>query len=333
MRLPQNISKCLIVKPSSLGDIIHSLPFLSALHKCFREAEIHWLVSRKFSSLLDGHPMIARLHSVNQSHWKNISRLPGTISEFNSLRKSLRNERYDMVIDLQGLLRSGLISALASSPVRVGLSSAREGATHFYTHKIDVDMDDHAVDRYLKVAAALGCDTDKIEFPMLHNDYPLKLDEYAVITPGARWESKIWPPDNFGTLASLLPVKSVIVGASADVERAEVIEKHAMGNAINLAGKTSLRELAGIIRNASFMVTNDSGPMHIAAGFGVPVYALFGPTSPERTGPYGTGHKIIRAETPCAPCFKKSCSDLRCLEDISPAQVLEEIMANSALTF
>ena len=334
--LPERVSKCLIIKPSSLGDIIHSLPFLSALRSHFSEAEIHWLVASEFSGFLEGHPMIDKLWSINKSQWKKPYRLASTIREICRLTLNLRAESFDLVVDLQGLFRSGMITFLSSAPARAGFSEAREGATYFYNHRIKGGTDIHAVERYLKIASALGCDSSNIEFPMPYEDYALPAlpsDNYAVIVPGARWESKIWPAVNFGTLASLLPVHSVIVGSNADNERASVVTKHSMGKALDLTGKTSLKELAGIIRNASFMVTNDSGPMHMAAAFGVPVFAIFGPTSPERTGPYGSGHTIIRSDEPCAPCFKRRCSDLRCMERVSPSDVLESINSSTALAF
>ena len=334
--LPERVSKCLIVKPSSLGDIIHSLPFLGALRAHFSEAEIHWLVASEFSGLLEGHPMIDRLWSINKSQWKKPYRLASTISEIYRLTLNLRAENFDMVVDLQGLFRSGMVTSLSGAPARIGFAEAREGATYFYNHRIKGGTDVHAVQRYLKVASALGCDTGNVEFHLPYEDYALPAlpsDNYAVIVPGARWESKVWPAENFGTLASLLPVHSVIVGSSADNECAAVVEKHSMGKALDLTGKTSLKELSGVIRNASFMVTNDSGPMHIAAAFGVPVFAIFGPTSPGRTGPYGSGHTIISSGEPCAPCFKRRCPDLLCMEHVSPSDVLESIMTNTTLAF
>ncbi len=334
--LPEHVSKCLIVKPSSLGDIVHSLPFLSALRARFPNAEIHWLVASEFSGLLEGHPMIDRVWSINMSQWKNPVKLSSTIREIYSKTIILRAERYDLAVDLQGLFRSAMATLLSGAPTRVGFTEAREGAPLFYNHRVDGGTDIHAVERYLKVAYALGCDSGNVEFHLPYEDYLLPAptsDDYAVLVPGARWESKIWPAENFGTLASLLPIKSVIVGSDADIERAQVVEKHSKGKAIDLTGKTTLKELAGIIRNARFMVTNDSGPMHMAAAFGVPVFAIFGPTSPERTGPYGAGHTIIRSDEPCAPCFKRRCSDLRCMERVSPSDVLESIRASTSLAF
>lgn len=328
IQLPDHVSKCLIVKPSSLGDIIHSLPFLDALYSHFPGIKIHWVVASEFTGLLEGHSMIDRLWPIEKSQWKKLTKAPATIREFYGLAKGLRKERFELVVDLQGLLRSGIITGMTGAPMRVGLANAREGSTLFYTHKVKADIESHAVDRYLGVATALGLQTDQIKFPLPYEDYPLTFDEYAVIVPGARWDNKIWPAENFGTLASLLPMQSIIVGSSADSKRALTVEKHSMGKATNLVGRTSLKELAGIIRKARMMITNDSGPMHIAAAFGVPVYALFGPTSPGRTGPYGKGHTIIQSNEPCAPCFKRNCPNLLCMEGISPSDVLESIRQN-----
>ncbi len=331
--LPDQISKCLIVKPSSLGDIIHSLPFLDAFHKQFPLTEIHWLVASQFTGLLEGHPMITRLWSINKSGWKKPSMLSSTLRELGKLAKDLRKERFDIAVDLQGLLRSGLISRLSNAPIRVGFSSARELSTFFYTHKVNASTSSHAVDRYLEVAAELGCDVINPEFPMTHDEYPLPFDDYAVLAPGARWDTKLWPSESFGTLASLLPMKSVIIGSAEDMERAGVVEQRASGKAHNLAGMTTLREAVAVIRNARFVITNDSGPMHIAAALSVPTYAIFGPTSPGLTGPYGQGHTIIRTGDDCSPCFKRSCEHTKCMEGVSPSQVLEAIMANSGLSF
>lgn len=333
IQLPDNVSKLLIVKPSSLGDIIHSLPFLNAISNKFPKAKIDWVISDTFASVLDGHPNINRLWSLNLSDWKKPSKAFTTAAEILKLRKNLKAQNYDITIDLQGLLRSGLITSFTKSPVRVGFLEARECSTSFYTDKVEGGLNVHAVDRYLMIAEALGAPAEEASFNMLYEDYPLPFSDYAVIVPGARWVSKIWPSENFGTLASLLPIKTVIVGSSADTALADIVEKHAMGNAVNLVGKTSLKELAGIIRNSRLMITNDSGPMHIASAFNVPVYALFGPTSPGLTGPYGKGHTILKTEIECAPCFKRKCTDLRCLDAITLSDVLDAIKKNTSLSF
>jgi heptosyltransferase-1 len=321
--------KILIVKPSSLGDVVHSLPFLYSMKSCFPRSEIHWVIAKGLEGLLDGNPMINRLIVINKDVWKKISHAADTVREVRRLFKEIREERYDLVVDLQGLLRSGLITMASSAPARIGFTEAREGSSFFYTDKVRGGKGRHAVDRYMKIAVALGCEKvgAVFPFPPFKNgdswvrSFKRDLKEYVVIVPGARWETKIWPAENFGKVASLLPVRSVVVGSSADIGIGEKIVSSSRGRAVSVAGKTTLTELIEIMKGARLAISNDSGPMHIAAAFGVPVVAIFGPTSPERTGPYGSSHVIIRSGAACAPCFKKKCADLKCMKEVTPEEV------------
>jgi heptosyltransferase I len=328
LKLKADPRKILIVKPSSLGDIVHSLPFLNAVKLHFPKAEVHWVVAKGFEGLLDGHPMIDRLWVINKDTWKKIKNVKGTISELKTLSQGLKKEKYDLVIDLQGLLRSGMITAATGARIRIGFKEAREGSGFFYTHKIEGGKDIHAVERYLKIAAFLGCDCTDISFPFPPSDLPSSFalnKDYAVIVPGTRWKTKLWPAEEFGQLAARLPLQSVIVGSSTDKDIASLIVSLSKGKAISLAGKTSLKELIGIMRDAKFVVSNDSGPMHIAAALGIPVFAIFGPTDPAKTGPYGRGHTIIKSGAPCSPCFRKTCDDNQCMKSVSADEAFEII--------
>ena len=324
--------KILVIKPSSLGDVVHSLPFLNVMRECFPRAEIHWVIAKGLEGLLENHPMVQKLLVINKDQWKEIKRIRGTVSEFRSLMCALKGESYDIAVDLQGLLRSGILTAASKAPVRLGFSEAREGSRLFYTQRITGGREIHAVDRYLKIASALGCDTRTVEFPLPLVTESLKIrrlkqeiGEYAVFAPGARWKTKQWPAERFGRLSSMLSMPSIIIGSGADDALAQEAAAHSKGKAISLAGKTDIKELISIVRKAVFMVTNDSGPMHIAAACGVPVVALFGPTNPARTGPYGRGHIVIRGDSACAPCYKKKCKDIRCMDSISVDEVYEAI--------
>ncbi len=324
--------KILIIKPSSLGDVVHSLPLLHALKSCFPDASVHWVLARGLEGLLDGHPLIDRLWIINKDGWKKGSRVFDTLRELWMLSKDLRSERYDLVIDLQGLLRSGLIAKLSFAPLIIGFGEAREGSKFLYTYRIKGGRDIHAVDRYLTIAKYLGCAAVNNSFPLIdapesmitRNKFGLP-DTYAVIVPGARWETKKWPPERFGKVVRELPVPSLILGSSGDIDVAEEIVAQSEGRAVSLAGKTSLRELVSIIQHALFMLTNDTGPMHIAAAASVPVYAVFGPTSEQRTGPYGSGHTVFRAPMDCAPCFRKECDTAACMKEVTAEEVLRKI--------
>jgi len=339
-KITRNPHKILIVKPSSLGDLVHSLPFLNAMKTCFPEAEIHWVIAKGLEGLLDGNPMIKRLWVINKDAWKKIDNAKNTVTEIRTLFKELKTEKFDLVVDLQGLLRSGIITSATRAPVRIGFQEAREGSRFFYTHKVKGGKEIHAVDRYLKIASFLGCDVSRVSFSFslesssTFNSQLLTLNlpkAYAVLVPGARWKTKRWPPEKFGELASRLPVQSVVVGSKADSDIAELIVSLSKGQAISLAGKTSLKELIAVIKKAKFVISNDSGPMHIAAALGIPVYAIFGPTDPLRTGPYGKGHTNVSTAIPCAPCFKKTCENVKCLEGLSVDKVFEIIQTTEHL--
>ncbi|MBE0427085.1 MAG: lipopolysaccharide heptosyltransferase I [Nitrospirae bacterium] len=331
IKLPlKNPEKILIVKPSSLGDVVHSLPFLNAIKTCFPQSEIHWVIAKGLEGLLEGHPMIDKLWIIRKDEWKKIKNVRETVGEIKTLFRNLKKEKFDIVIDLQGLLRSGVITSATGSAVRAGFSEAREGSRLFYTQKVEGGKNIHAVDRYLKIAEFLGCDTSDIRFPLplfKKESFPtfLHSEDYAVFVPGARWKTKKWPPESFGKLSSLLPVRTIITGSKSDINVANEIVDLSNGKAISIAGKTELKELIEVMRGARFTVSNDSGPMHIAAALGVTVFALFGPTDPVRTGPYGKGHTVIKAEISCSPCFKKRCKDVKCMKSLSVEKVYEII--------
>ncbi|MHB8882006.1 MAG: lipopolysaccharide heptosyltransferase II [Thermodesulfovibrionales bacterium] len=327
---PQRI---LIIKPSSLGDVVHSLAFLNAVRSCFPAAEIDWVIAKGLEGLLAGHPMIRRLIVIDKDRWRDLSRAFVTMKELRELSAALKAGRYDLVIDLQGLLRSGIMTRLTNAPVRVGFADSREGSSNFYSHKVMGGRHIHAVDRYLKVAASLGCGTGDVMFPFpdLRDDRQLadelkqRYGAYAVFVPGARKPANRWPARCFGELSSRLPVQTLVVGSPGDRELAEEVVGHSGGTALSIAGKTGLRGLVSVVKEALFMVSNDTGPMHIAAAFGVPVFALFGPADPVRTGPYGAGHHIIRSGAACSPCFKRHCENPHCMTDIPVDSVYEQI--------
>jgi heptosyltransferase-1 len=328
LKLPSRVERILVVKPSSLGDVVHSLPFLKAIKTRFPAASIHWVIAKGLESVFEGHPMIDKLWVINKDDWKKMGNLKATAKELRELFKNLKKEKYDIVFDLQGLLRSGIITSTGDAPVRIGFKEAREGSRFFYTHKVEGGKNIHAVDRYLKMAQFVGCDISDIIFPLPSGTQTspfikssLSAREYSVIVPGARWKTKRWPAEKFGKLSSHLPLKSIIVGGRDDKDIADEIVSLSSGRAMSLAGKTDLMELIEVMKHAKFVVSNDSGPMHIAAALGIPVFAIFGPTDPEKTGPYGKGHTVIRENVPCAPCFRRTCEDLKCMNSLSVEKV------------
>jgi lipopolysaccharide heptosyltransferase I len=327
---PSGLRKILIIKPSSFGDVIHGLPVLLALSQRFPEAEIHWVVAKGFAGILEGHPLIHRLWIIDKDSWRKRRNLARTCSDIAKLRRELQNERFDLVLDLQGLFRSAMIGLFTGAAERVGFENAREGAKFSYKYRVRTDAELHAVDKNLQFARFIGCETTDPVFPLpSFGEVPevvRGMRHYAVIAPSAGTLVKRWPIEHFGRLASLLPIPSVIVGSAADAALGNEVARLSGSRAVSLAGRTSLKELGAIIRDAQFLVSPDTGPMHLAAALNIPVFAIFGPTSPLRTGPYGKMHTIIRLELPCSPCFtRKPCPDWRCIREITPEMVLRAV--------
>jgi len=305
--------RILILKPSSLGDIIHALSTVNLIRRRYSNAHIAWLVNTAFTSLLKNCPVI---NEVIPFPRHNLRQVP-------ALLKRLRQARYDLVVDLQGLLRSGLLAAATGASRRLGLSDAREGAGWFHNEIVPV-MPQHAVDRYLLAARQLGCAAGPIEFP-LGLAPEVSPAGWIAINASARWKTKLWGDEKFAELIRQLPQDRVVLTGSTD--EADRIKKIAQGCRC-IAGQTDLLELAELYRRCAVVVTNDSGPMHLAAAVGTPVVAIFGPTAPALTGPYGNRHIVLRAGVVCSPCFKNSCANpvtMECMQRISVTEVLSAV--------
>ncbi len=329
--------KILIIKPSSLGDVIHALPFLKAVKDTFPDSQIDWVISKNLKGIIDDNPLINELITLDKDSWKNVKKLPETLSELSSLRKTLRSKHYNMAVDLQGLLRSGLIVFSTPTTLKIGFEDAREGSRFFYDKKVPVNEAAHAVDKCLEAAKAIGAKVDKAEFP-LHISSAAKdqikkligdLKEYIVIVPSARWISKRWPAEYFASLITKLPIPCVISGNKEDIEILQNTTNLSIGKIIDLCGKTDLKELTALLAGAKVVVTNDTGPMHIAAALDVPVVAIFGPTDPVKTGPYrwqtNRKLKVLKADVSCSPCRNRKCEELICLTRINVDKVFKAL--------
>jgi len=243
----------------------------------------------------------------------------------------VRAARFDLVIDLQGLLKSAMWVALARSPRKVGYDRTRELSYLALTERIPpYDPEAHAVWRYLNVARHLGASPTLPCFrlgltPALPESLASLNRPLLVLHPGARWASKLWPAAYWARLADWLSREKnlavVITGSPGDRALAGQICGQMQDKAWNLTGRTSLQELAGIMQKARLAVTADTGPMHLAAALGTRVVAIFGPTAPGRTGPFGAGHRVVRLGLACSPCFQRRCPEPRCLTGLTPEAV------------
>jgi ADP-heptose:LPS heptosyltransferase len=376
--------RILIIKPSSPGDIIHALPVLHGLRKHYPDAHLAWLVATPFRGLIEADPALDEVIPFDRKRFGRLAFSVPVAREFLSFVRRLRQRRFDLVIDLQGLFRSGFLAFASGAGVRVGFRRAREAAGIFYTHKIPENpppncgtapqpvpppprrrchtgngnvseclqavskgrSDRHAADQNYDVARMLGFGDLPMDFTIAlrENDRQQArrlLEEagfrpgerYVVLVPATRWETKCWPPERFGHLANLIQERrglgAVLVGGGSDIEVGDVAVDASMGTAANLCGRTTLRQLAAIIDGASLVVTADSTPMHMAAALGRPLIALFGPTNPDRTGPYGRPQDVLRADLDCSPCYLRTLRQCPhgqvCMKQLSVERVLAAV--------
>ena len=328
-------ARILIIKPSAIGDVVHALPILNLVRKKWPAARISWLVTPACAGLLEGHPQLDEVILFDRKTLGAIWRRPWLWLELQRFTRSLRERKFDLVIDLQGLFRSGWLAKKTRAPVRVGFANARELAWIFYTHRVPIDtMEQHAVSRYLTVARFIGCDDSPLQFhfattekdreyakDLIGADKNPDLTEYAVLLPGTNWLTKRWPIERFAALVDPLRQRGLACVVAGGPDTTEMA-RHIPG-AIDVTGKTSLRQLTALLEGAALVVANDSGPMHIAAALGRPLVTPFGPTNPVRTGPYGRMDSVIRLDIACSPCYSRSCSHRSCLQFLDVAPVLE----------
>lgn len=338
----EDLRRILFVKPSSLGDIVHAMPTLSALRRAYPTASITWLVKRQWA------PIVERIEGVDRV-WPLDPGFSGWCSQVPALRRA----KFDVAVDLQGLLRSALMTRLSGAPRRFGFANARESSPYLYTHRISVPtVDIHAVDRYLLAAAAMGVvghGPVEFRFRALQGDQEQvdQLMRQAGLAPGmdwvamnvcARWPTKRWAAASYAALADRLVDEGLgpVAFIGGPDERSEVaaVRTRMKAESFDFSGKVPLGILPAVLRKAGLLITNDSGPMHVAAAVGTPVVALFGPTNPVRTGPYGVQHEVLVHKVPCSPCYSRSCRNpntMECLTGVTPEQVMSAARAQLAL--
>ncbi|MDR1044201.1 MAG: glycosyltransferase family 9 protein [Candidatus Adiutrix sp.] len=336
------IRKLLIVKMSAVGDVVMALPALAALRRAWPGAAIDWLAEPPAAGLLEGLPGLRRLIVSPRRGLGGLVK-GGRPREARRLlwnfRTDLRSEDYDVVLDLQGLWKSAVNVWLSRGRRKVGFARTREHSGWALNEKMPAyDPEKHAVRRYLDAAAYLGADPSWPATEPYYQPPPAAEAEagellaalgesagaFLVLNPGAKWLTKRWPLRHWERLAARASASGralVVTGGREDLPLGQAISQAAEGGGVlNLCGRTSLPVLGAVLARASAVITADTGPMHLAAAVGGGGLALFGPTRPKRTGPFGGHFQIMTPPAGCLGCLKKNCPQ-PCLELLSPELV------------
>jgi heptosyltransferase-1 len=367
----RDFEKILLIKLSAVGDVVHTIPVLNKLRRRYPRAQLDWLVTPAIAELLRHHPAITSIIEFEREAWSEPWRL-APFASYARLATELRRTAYDLVIDMHGQFRTAALTLATGASARIGFDrprarvwdasprkfpaqarkhawqGAREGSWLAYTHHIPVPtLDLHAVDRYLNVGPILGLDQEPADFSFpvpqsassrvdsLLPQYGIGRAHLAIIAPGTIWETKHWGSDKFAKVATHFMAKGfavVLIGSQREGGVCEEVADLAPG-AVDLAGMTTLSELAALIRRAAICITNDSGPMHLAVALDRPVISIFGPTDPIWIGPYRRANAVLQSDLDCSPCYLRQlehCShDHSCMRSVSPLAVIER--AESAL--
>lgn len=337
----------LIVKPSSLGDIIHAFPAVHALRVSYPDSFISWLVADSFEGLVELSPDVDEIIIFKRKEMGELK----NFGEISKLIQELKHRDFDLVFDFQGLFRSAFFSRMSKASQIVGFSTAREFAPWFYTKKITppaglthaIDKNNFLVDEYVVDRALPYCFPNLKTFEDCRKSADTLIAScgfdcrktIVAIAPQSRWESKTWPPKFFADVIQLVleETKNVefwLLGTQEEAGAGDEIVSLCKKVVVhNLMGKTSLVTMVELLRSSDALVTNDSGPMHIASALNKKIFALFGPTDPELTGPYSKSSLIYKGDIGCGSCRKKKCSypvGERCQDKVSAKQVAADLI-------
>ena len=331
----------LIVKLSAIGDVIHALPVAHALKKGIPDCRITWVVEKASQELVKANPYVDEtvlFDKTKRKTWKQLrAYAPGFIA-------GLRSQNFDLSLDLQGLFKSAAISRLSGAPRRLVCYHAREMSGWMGQRVCGPNRRGHIVEQYRDVVRSLGVDPQGIDFGVRISDETAAktaalareagLDmrqNYVIIVPGANWPNKRWPVEHYAVLTDKLfddRMIPVIVGGLGDDYFADEIRKACIIPPIDLTCRTTLLQLAELIRHARLVIGGDTGPVHLAAALDTPALMLMGPTDPCRNGPYGAGSDVLTVPYDCAGCWKRECRyGKECLAILSPEAVYRKAAA------
>ncbi|MBL8148903.1 MAG: lipopolysaccharide heptosyltransferase I [Blastocatellia bacterium] len=331
----------LVVKLSSIGDIVHTLPAVAALRKAYPNSSIDWVVERSASAILDANPTVNEIIKVDTRKWRKGLLKRKVWQDIVSAVTKLKSKNYDLVFDFQGLLKSGLIVALSGAKKRLGFSNdgLREEASRFFlTHQIVIDKKAHIIEKNLQLVKALGVVADRYDFPIAvsqadesYIDKQLELynlQHFVIINPGGGWTTKLWPLARYAELADRIferfKLRSLVTFGPGEEMMAEKIVAASRSGSVK-AIVTSLKQFVALSRRAALFIGGDTGPLHIAAACRTPIVGIYGPTEPIRNGPFDPLDISVGLDLECRPnCYRRKCSTIECM-DISVSLVEDAV--------
>ncbi len=333
----ESLHRFLVVKFSSLGDIVHCLPSVAQLRKAFPHAEIDWLIERKNKTVVDISGLDVRLIPVDTYQWRNSPGI-GSAKEIAEFVWALRTDGYDCTIDFQGLLKSAFFGYLSGAPIRIGWERdfLKESVSRFFYTEVVTPRRIHIIDQQMELLKPLDIDPNwETEVPVrapeqARTSVEQKLQgmkDYVVINPGGNWPTKCWEPERYGALAQRLMNDGIPVLVTWGPGEESLVRR-----LVNAAGPgirqipTTLEELVALCEKARLFVGGDTGPMHLAAAVGAPIVSIFGPTSSDRNGPFRREDIVIERRLPCRPCYEREkcpLEHLQCMVDITVDHVYE----------
>jgi lipopolysaccharide heptosyltransferase I len=336
--------KILIIRLSSIGDILHCTPVVKSLKAAWPKCQITWLVGEASQELIKYNSYIDEIIVWSRESFEQQLRKLAVLKTYNlwrDLQQVLAPRNFDALLDIHGLFLTGMIASQVQAKRRIGMSEAGEFNSLFMTETAK-PLGKHIVERYLGVLQPLGITSVEDRMTLVISDNSrrfavkffadagvLPVDQVAVLVPGTTWPSKNWPTDFFAQVAAILAKKFRIVlcGGKGEIKLGQEIQAQAGVTVINAVDRTSVLEMAAIIEGAAVVVTGDTGPLHIAAALGVPTVALFGPTDPEIYAPLGPQHAILFNKLACSFCHKVICplGHGRCMLSITPEAVVQKV--------
>lgn len=341
--MAEDFKNILIIKPSALGDIALTLGSVASLRKRFPDAKITWFVRPEFAVLLEGAANVDEILIFDRRLLGKWWWSPKAFAEFAKLIKKLYTSRFDLVIDLQGLFRTAFFGWITGCSRRLGMKDCREFAHIFYTDKVASDENSiHVIDLYNKVIAAAGVDEFDVDYALsvdvaarakaasLLGEYQVGGRGYAVLVAGAAHEVKRWPVEKFAALAEKLSAEAldvIAVGTADEKDRIEKIAELAKVPVINLAGQTKIPELMAVLAGAKIVISNDTGPGHIAVALETDTVIICGPTNPARIGPYGKRDAVAAIDPPSRGNKVNSDDPKHAIEEVPVELVFKKVLS------